>query len=389
MTINLISDVHATLDPENGFEVLYAQRQKYTFEQCKKSIEALVEFAYSNKIDTTKVHVLSEAEKYLYKLSPKNHQEYLKLVDSVADKFKKIDSLKINERELLVDELVGIIHWHFILQELPSQRGLPAISNPSIKDVAGWVSKTFKTFDPSKLESADYLVIAGDLGVLPTEPTILEDIKKKTVGKFKKILYIAGNHSHWWHKIPGLSEERPDSIDLANDYYEYADKDWLFLGCTLWSPIPEKARWRIERNMNDYNYIPYFNAKACNQQFEIQSSWLRHKVETNKDKKIVIFTHHQPFKECILYDVKHYDPWSSSNVAEAYADLDDSLADINHAGNIKAWLCGHTHMPFDQIVHGIRVVRNPIGYSDFYLYNTGDSECDPTNWYNKVIDLGN
>ena len=46
--------------------------------------------------------------------------------------------------------------------------------------------------------------------------------------------------------------------------------EWPILGCTLWSPIPENARWRIERNMNDYNYILYFNAKQCNKVIDLE-----------------------------------------------------------------------------------------------------------------------
>lgn len=387
MTINIISDVHATLDPEDNFKVLYAEKQKYTKAKCQKAIDALVDFAHSERLDSSFTHIPSEIEKFLYKKTPANHQEYLALVDDIAEKFKTSDSLSIKEKEILVDEINGVDHWHFLLGESghwEKQYGLVA----DLSDAAGWLMKTYSTFDPAKLEPADYLIIAGDLGVLPTEPRILDDIRKKTSGKFKDIFYIAGNHSHWWHKIPGISEERPSRIDLTNDYFEKVDGDWLFLGCTLWSPIPREASWRITRHMNDYNYIPGFNTEESTRQFEIQSTWLRSKVEANKDKKIVIFTHHQPFKECIRLDTKHNDPWSDGDVAEAYADLDDTLKDINHAGNVKIWLCGHTHMPFDQEVYGMRVVRNPIGYSDFYMYGFGASECDPAGWYNKVIDLG-
>ncbi len=390
MKVNLISDVHASLDPEDGLKVLYARKQKYTREQCKQVIDRLVKTAHSYKLDHSVSHEPSESEKYLYKMLPKNHGEYLALVDDIAKRFQDIDSLSILDRKTLVDELNGVEQWHYIAGVPFDTQGRRSSKLPKLQldDVTSWVMKTYTAFDPAKLEPADYLVIAGDLGVLPTEPLILEDIKKKTAGKFKDILYVAGNHSHWWHMIPGISEERPEAVDLSNDYCERVDGDWLFLGCTLWTPVPERARWRIERYMNDYRCIPHFTAQDSSKQFEVQSSWLRSKVNANRDKKIVIFTHHQPFKECIKLDCKHNDPWSSSNVAEAYADLDDSLADINHAGNIRAWLCGHTHMPFDEEVHGIRVVRNPVGYSDFYLYTLGVSECDPLQWYGKIIDLG-
>lgn len=387
MKINIISDIHATLDPSGSFKVLYAEKQKHTEAQCREVIDALVEFAHSDKVDSSHTHTPTSAEKWLFKLAPTCHKEYLELVDSAAREFKALSSLQLEEKEHLVDELSGIEHWHFLLGENGHWEKL-CKTKASLHDVIGWVMKTFHTFDPAKLEPADYLIIAGDLGLQPTEPKILEDIKKKTRGKFKDILYIAGNHSHWWHRIPGLSDEIPAAVDLSHDYCEHTDGDWLFLGCTLWSPIPEQARWRIGRHMNDYRYIPHFTPADSSKQFEIQSSWLRSKVDANPDKKIVVFTHHQPFKELIEHDVKHYDPWSSDNVGEAYADLEDTLKDLNHNGNIKIWCCGHTHMPFDKEVHGMRVVRNPIGYSDFYVCGFGAAECDPKNWYSKVIDLG-
>ena len=388
MKINIISDIHATLDADGSFKVLYAEKQKHTEAQCKKVIDALVEFAHSNKVDTSHTHTPSSAEKWLFKLAPTCHTEYLELVVDVASKFKILNELAYEDKSLLANELIGIEHWHHVL----GVDGPIAVANNNesvyLHDVIGWLTKTFHTFDPAKLEPADYLVIAGDLGTLSTEELILKDVKEKTAGKFKDILCIAGNHSHWWSRALRFNNELPEAIDLSHDYCEHADGDWLFLGCTLWTPIPESARCRIQRNMNDYNYIPHFTPTDSNKQFEIQSTWLRSKVDANPTKKIVVFTHHQPFKELVEYDVKHYDPWSDGDVGEAYADLEDSLKDLNHNGNVKLWACGHTHMPFDKEVYNIRVVRNPIGYSDLYLAGFGASECDPKNWYNKVIDLG-
>ena len=387
MKINIISDIHATLDPTNGFNVLYSRPNEFTKEDCIRTIESLHAFAHSERPNKNITYTYSNAEKYLHRLAPTNHNEYLALVDDVYSKFKDYEALSMSLQQHLVAEVDGIDEWHHILREA----GLWSIAyglKLDLCDVVSWMKKCFSSFDPQKLDPADYLLIAGDLGIQSTEEEIFSDIKAKVAGKFKDVFYIAGNHSHWWRKISGWSEEKPINIDLSHDYFEKHIGDWLFLGCTLWSPIPENARWRIEHYMNDYRYIPNFNATKSNAQFEIQSAWLRNKVLSNPKMKIVIFTHHQPFAECIKDDIKHNDPWANDNVAEAYADLNDTLKDINIHGNVKIWCCGHTHMPFDENVHGIRVVRNPIGYSDFYLYGLGDSECDPKNWYNKVIDLG-
>ena len=178
MKINLISDIHATLDPDDGFKVLYAHKQKHTKEQCQEVVDALVEFANSSRPDASKTHNPSESEKFLYKLAPKNHQEYLSLVSDAAVRFSDVDHLEMADREILADELNGIDHWHYLLGESPAwtRSFKPKLD---IDEVASWVMKTYTTFDPAKLEPADYLIVAGDLGVLPTEEKIFEDIKQK------------------------------------------------------------------------------------------------------------------------------------------------------------------------------------------------------------------
>lgn len=154
--------------------------------------------------------------------------------------------------------------------------------------------KTFYFFDPSKLKPADYLIIAGDLGLDNIYDKILKDIKRKTKGKFKKILHIAGNHDHWWFG----DGEKPDHPNFDHDYCEHEDGDYLFLGCTMWTPLKEYDMYNVGRYMNDYRYTPgNFSPYASNHQYEIQSTWLKNKIETNKDKKIIVFTHHQPFEE--------------------------------------------------------------------------------------------
>lgn len=391
MTINVISDVHASLDPYDGFKVIYARPQVHSREVCIKILEAAKKFASSDRPNKDFKKEYSDSERWIYKRAPHNHDEYVALIDSVLKKLNAWDGLSVAEKSEAVDEVEGIEHWHYLLGESKWYNDFLDGKN-DLSDVSGWMRKTYSTFDPAKLEPADYLVICGDLGVQPTEPKILADIKEKTAGKFKDVFYIAGNHSHWWHKIPGISEDMPESIDLTFDYFEKeVPGDWLFLGCTMWTPIKKgsNAEWRVGRLMNDYRNIPgKFHPEDSSKQFEIQSTWLKSKIAANKDKKIVVFTHHQPFPECIKDDYKHNDPWSSDNVAEAYAVMDGALDNINELGNIKVWCCGHTHQPFDEVVHGVRVVRNPIGYSDFYGGWFGSSECDVKNWYNKVIDLG-
>lgn len=375
MKINLISDVHAALDPKT-LEVQYAEPQRITRERCQEVVSGILRLAEG--IPAEKMSAAPwKGQADLYEYFPGDKDQFISCCGEITSALEDWDALDLASRKKaakVVDALDAKLDT--VLDD--------GLEN-GLADVWSWMSKTYSTFDPSRLEPADYLVIAGDLGVQPTEGRILTDIKEKTAGKFKDVLYVAGNHSHWWHPTPGVSLDRPAGIDLSRDYLEKeAENGWVFLGATMWTPIREQARWRIGRKMNDYNYVPGgFTPEKSGRLFREQSAWLLNRLEVYKDRKVVIVTHHQPFPECVKEDWKHQD------VAEAYACCDGTFDSVHgDFPNVKAWLCGHTHKRLDEVIRGIRVVRNPIGYSDFYMHWIGSSELDPAFWYNGIIDLG-
>lgn len=257
----------------------------------------------------------------------------------------------------------------------------------SISDIKSFIAKKYYDFDPAKLESADYLIIAGDLGLDNTYDLILNDISEKTSGKFKKILHIAGNHDHWWINDSKQNIKKPDHVNLSHDQFELIDGDYLFIGTTLWTPLSERDIYVIGRYMNDYKYTPgNFSPYMSNEQYRLQSIWLKELIAENKDKKIIVFTHHQPFEELTIDDYKHNGKnWDGIDVNAAYVVLDHSLDDINKYGNIKLWCCGHTHQCFDGIINNVHVVRNPIGYGDLYGYLIPENTSG--TWYNKIIEV--
>ena len=386
MKINVISDIHAVYDPKQD-KVLYNLQYKYTNDKYLDAAKALLKFWNDNievlKKNDFKPELIHESFPECFVV--KNHELALKwindFVKSAENDFKDVDkdgAYQFCRAMTNIDDHC----WHNnILWNAKTTK-------ITIKNLTNWMYKKIYDFHPEKLEAADYLIIAGDLGMDNTYDKILADITKKTEGKFKKILHIAGNHDHWWHGSQSSpNTEKPDHPNFDRDYCEHQDGDYLFLGCTMWTPISDDAIWRIGRYMNDYNYTPgKFSPYASRHQFEIQSAWLKNKIDTNKDKKIVVFTHHQPFEELTLDDYKHNGSgWEGENVNEAYVVLDHSLDDINKNGNIKLWCCGDTHQNFDGILHGVHVVRNPIGYGD--LYNRIPAENPSWTWYNKIIEI--
>ena len=379
MTINIISDIHATLDKHNN--VIYNLPFMYKHNKYIKTAECLREY-WRSHVDEIKKLQFDFRDLYITfpeTILLKTHEDVLPFIDKLCNAVKKqFNGITRDEMFAFSGGMSSIdrfcvkhnIKWHHKAGVL------------SLSQLSRYMFKCLYDFDPSKLAPADVLIIAGDLGLEPIYDMVLDDIKAKTAGKFKKVLSIAGNHDHWWWRVPGISDEKPDHPNFDHDYCEWTDGDYAFIGCTMWTPIPERYVWSVGRYMNDYRYTPgKFSPYASSHQYKIQSAWLRSKLAKYAGKKIVVFTHHQPFEELCLDDYEH------SDVNAAYVVLDHSLDDISSYGDIKLWACGHTHQNFDGVLHGIHVVRNPIGYRDV----TGISYDVPENlsdtWYNKIVEV--
>ncbi len=246
----------------------------------------------------------------------------------------------------------------------------------------------YSTFTPEKLEPADYLIVAGDLGLDDTYQKVYDDLKRRTEGKFKDIFYIKGNHDYWWFPNKNRSyKERPNNINFDHRYIEEHIDDYVILGCTMWAPVRSRNAWNVFRSMNDYRHIPgltgdfphdhtFWEAtEKVTQIYKEESEWLRNKVRENKDKKIIIVTHDLPRKE--LVEGKY----SKSEVNDAYCVMDGSCDDIKPL----VWIHGHSHSYYDTVIDNVRYIRNPIGYREHYGYVP--SEVDPIHWYNTVIEV--
>lgn len=353
MKINLISDIHATISEKTG-EVFY-QLPSDIFFSRNELLEKLNNIKNIFKDSANKKQIL------------KNLDFMIDAISSVEDPYdldisvkKQISKQFVDIKQLLYKEIAPITLNHII----------------------DTLHKFTYDFYPSKLEPADYLIIAGDIGTASIYDKVIDDIREQTKGKFKDILHIAGNHDHWY---TSHDKDKPSKINLEHDYFSHIDGDYVFLGCTLWTPIRPFHEMNVCRGMNDYRYIPGFSTKVCTAEHINQVKWLKENLEKYKDKKVIVFSHHQPFKELSDDDYNHNGYYGDRCVIDAYSVNDGSLDDINCHGNIKVWCCGHNHHHYDNVLHGVRVVKNPIGYRDHYGYTMG--ETDPANWYNTVITI--
>lgn len=384
MKINVISDIHATYNFKTN-EVMYSMPKSMSKNKCLKTIADCIKTWEKSKDLLEKLTFKPVGLDRLIadELSIKSYddcitlfKDFSKAVEADFSGMTVDDMFKFSRNLMCINSILTYTKNY-------QQTAKARLSKKAID----YMFKHFGDFDPTKLEPADYLIVAGDLGLDNIYDKVLADLEKKTAGKFKKILHIAGNHDHWWIGDSRQQLAKPDAPNYAHDYCIHEDGEYLFLGCTLWTPISDNAAWSVGRHMNDYRYTPgNFTPYTSRTQYAIQSEWLRNKIDANTDKKIIVFTHHQPFEELTLDDYKHNGHgWDGADVNAAYVVLDHSLDDINHNKNIKLWCCGHTHQCFDGMLHDVHVIRNPIGYGDLYDYIPAENIRG--NWYNKVIEV--
>lgn len=385
MTINIISDIHAAYDEQAG-KVLYHFPLKHTEERYIEAIEQLCAYWRDNASSIKKLQSKASTRVHSYPglFVVKSYASGMKLLSRFARSAKaRFETTSLDEMYEFSRGLTNIDDFMFD-NALDWRQGKTVLT---IKyDLKDFMFKKIGDFEPAKLKPADYLIIAGDIGYDNTYTKILADLEKQTAGKFKKILHIAGNHDHWW--CSNDASKKPSGVNLEHDYFEHEDSDFLFLGCTLWTPISDDSMWIVGRYMNDYRYTPSFSPFASREQYAQQSKWLRARVAANPDKKIIVFTHHQPFEELTADDYKHNgQKWGEPDVNEAYVVMDHSLDDINKLGNIKLWCCGHTHLPYDGMLHDVHVVRNPIGYGDTHGCIPAENIKSVEHWYDKIIEI--
>jgi predicted phosphohydrolase len=260
-------------------------------------------------------------------------------------------------------------------------------------------------FDPSKLQPADALAIAGDLGYASTWPSVLGFIQEKAAGKFKRVWFVKGNHDYWLqsseqqklrNEFFSLSRKaaREKAAAARKNLLEEDKIDELFmgvrvLGTTLWSKCwspdaeEDKQYERISYGIADYACVPVMGRKDSTELFFKNAEWLKSRMaEAEKlGQKALIITHHGPRPELVSPQFQNspYNP--------AFFVMDDSLAGLKPA----LWIHGHSHDKLDVKVDGVRYARNPIGYD--WLIGKGNESIrdyeipDDSSWYNNVLEV--
>lgn len=213
------------------------------------------------------------------------------------------------------------------------------------------------------------IILAGDIG----NPNSLLYFKflKDLSHKFDRVFVIAGNHEHYTIDLP--NEQRYDLLDtikpehipsilLEEDLFNvfFLDNqsmiidDFIIIGSTLWSHIPEDARLSVRRDINDYNLINDFTIDKNNtlhsKSVRYIESTLCNAIEKGINTRIVI-SHHAPIMKGTSDPV-----YTNLTTNHAFAtDLNVLLEKATH------WIYGHTHFnPETPVIENL--YTNQIGY---------------------------
>lgn len=258
----------------------------------------------------------------------------------------------------------------------------------------------FGDLDIHNTDQAEVLVLAGDICVAKDLreldesqlPGFSNHRSERIHGFFQRacerwpsVIYVMGNHEHYHGDFATTVQHIRECLGyLANLYI--LDKECAFIGGirfvggTLWTDMnqeDEHTLYQIRSYMNDFRVVKdsrqpvHFRDGDGNFQTRIGSFSPESSVEYHKEmlelideqcnldwKQVVVVGHHAPSK---LSTHPRYKDEILVNGAYSSA-LDNFILD---RPQIKLWVHGHTHEPFDYMLGGCRVVCNPRGYDGY------------------------
>jgi predicted MPP superfamily phosphohydrolase len=152
----------------------------------------------------------------------------------------------------------------------------------------------------------DILVLAGDIHYLSHSGSSTFKILKS---KFKDIYYVCGNHEFYDGKknaniLLKSFKNSYDNFHIVNNHKIELNENTIILFSTMFTQINQFDYIRIKDLMNDFHVIKFndktFYPSDYNTIFNKSFEFLKQEIENNKDKNIIVVSHHVPtFKDNI------------------------------------------------------------------------------------------
>lgn len=226
------------------------------------------------------------------------------------------------------------------------------------------VRQLFDTEDPF---IADVCILIGDI----TNFELIKFYKKflsYLSSYFSLLILVPGNHEYYNNTSRKKTMEELDQIAkqhfyeipnleiLSNTYIDIGDI--RIFGSILWSYVPNNAP---KRDMQIYNYDRHLLSVSEHNMLNyscIQS--LKKCIEQSQrdDKSLIIATHYAPLFD--MFDDPRGGKKGEDDLSNYWYCND--LRDIIKYKNMRLWLFGHTHTPYEKEINGTLVLSNPYVY---------------------------
>jgi len=206
--------------------------------------------------------------------------------------------------------------------------------------------------------SDEILILAGDIGnpFHSHYQQFLDHINKT----FRKTFLISGNHEYYSHgrtvaetnsQIRTIVTRFPNISFLENSSETFEGSH--FIGTTLWSDVRD-AIVRI----NDTKRIFGITQEVYQEHHIACRSFLEQALKTSTSTNTIVITHHMPSYDLIQPQYRSgsmepYNAWFAT-------DLNELIEANKH--HIKCWIYGHTHTVSEQMIQGVPMLCNPVGY---------------------------
>lgn len=231
--------------------------------------------------------------------------------------------------------------------------------------------------------SAPILALLGDICCCGSEDDfeIFKRFITELIPCYEHIIMISGNHEYYYNpakknqlvtdiptidvidaKIKAFFKSTSPKLHYLNNSsmkLTAGKSNYLIVGSTLWSWIPEDRREYVQSNMNDYQYIYTLDGKkvrkinatdVANKHLK-NYKYIRSQIIKAKKaaQKVIIFTHHKPYLS---------PTYNQSTLDVAYeSDLTTLMK-----SPVILWAYGHTHVCDNSWIENTQLYSNPKGY---------------------------
>lgn len=237
-------------------------------------------------------------------------------------------------------------------------------------------------------DSSSILILAGDISSSIIQ---LVSFIKVLEQKYKKIIYVPGNHEYYKHDYHewNTQVDKLFSENLSNTIYSLGEvktfviDDTKFIFGTLWSDggktLEEKLK--VESALNDFRLIKYDNRTfSVHDMIKIHKAQKRKivsELKKHRSGKTIVITHHMP-----SYELCH--PRFGNTINGGFASNCSKLLKSEYAPDF--WIYGHTHDTGDIILESTRCIANPKGYPNEFKY-TKTIQYNTFEIYPKIINI--